>query len=256
MNKTYSLDGVQAILSYPFKAPGWQSKFLIGAALFFANYIIPILPAIVLYGYFAKIMRSVIVENVEPTLPEWDDWGTLFSSGLKVFGAALVYVLPGLVFLIGGYIMMFIPLMLSGFSDPTGHGTSSSMVGLSLLGTFGGLFMFFLGFILILLSYCLLPPAIAHVVAKDSFIAAFRIGEWWAILRANFWGFFTAVSVILGIYTILIMAVYILYFTIILCILMPILLSVVCVYLSVISAPLLGEAYRKGVENLTPVAAA
>lgn len=250
MNKTYSLDGVQAILSYPFKAPGWQSKFLIGAALFFANYIIPLLPAIALYGYFAKIMRAVIVDNAEPTLPEWDNWADLFFGGFKIFGAALVYTLPAILFLVGGYILMLIPIFLTGSSDPSGYGASSGTAGLILLGSLGGLFMFFIGFILIMLSYCILPPALAHVVAKDSFAAAFRIGEWWAILRANFWGFFTAISVILGVYTILFMAVYALYFTIILCILMPIMLSVVFVYLAVIAAPLLGEAYRKGVENL------
>lgn len=110
--------------------------------------------------------------------------------------------------------------------------------------------MIFLGFILYIPLALMLPPAITHLVAKDSFMAAFRIREWWAILRANIWGFFTAAAIIIGVYTILFLIVYIFYFTIILCLLLPIGLSVIIMYLSVVSAPLLGEAYRKGVENL------
>jgi hypothetical protein len=49
------------------------------------------------------------------------------------------------------------------------------------------------------------------------------------------------------------MAVYMLYFTIVLCILMPIGLGMIVVYLSMIAAPMLGEAYRKGVDTLAAV---
>jgi hypothetical protein len=254
MNKPYSLDGVQTILAYPFKAPGWQSKFVIGAALFFANYIIPILPGIFMAGYFSNIMRAVIVDDAEPSLPEWEDWGKLFSRGLKVFCAATIYLLPAIVLMIGGYIIMEAPIFMMGFSGDRHPGSANPMLGILLAGVFIGMAMFFLGLILYMPLSLMLPPAIAHLVAKDSFAAAFRIREWFAILRANFWGFFTAASVVSGVYLILFMIVYALYLTIILCFLFPVALSVIVMYLSVVSAPLLGEAYRKGAENLAAAA--
>jgi hypothetical protein len=256
MNKTYSLDGVQAILSYPFKAPGWQSKFLIGAALSFANYILPIVPSILMAGYFAKIMRATIVDSAEPALPEWDDWGNLFSRGFKLTCATIIYLLPAILLIVGGYLIMYVPLIMASFSPNSSYDITNSMAGISLVGVMVGALMLVLGLILYIPLALMLPPALTHLVAKDSFVAAFRIREWWAILRANIWGFFTAAAVILGVYTILFMLVYMLYFTIILCILFPIGLSIIIMYLSVVSAPLLGEAYRKGVENLKPVAAA
>lgn len=250
MSKTYSLEGVEAILAYPFKSPGWQSKFVIGAALFFANYIIPIVPGIFMTGYFANIMRATILDEAEPSLPEWEDWGKLFSRGFKVSCAATIYLLPAIVLIIGGYLIMYVPLLLMSFSSNHGSETANGMTGIFVIGMIVGLLMIFLGFILYIPLALMLPPAITHLIAKDSFMAAFRIREWWAILRANIWGFFTAAAIILGVYTILFTFVYILYFTIILCILFPIGLSVIFMYLSAVSVPLLGEAYRKGVENL------
>ncbi len=250
MNKTYSLDGVQNILAFPFKGPGWQSKFLIGAALSFASYIIPLLPSIVLLGYAAKIMRGIISDNAELALPEWDDWGDLLSRGAKVFGAMLVFMLPVFLLVIGGYIIMVVPILLSDISRESSYGTVSSEIGLQMLGMFGGMFLFFFGFVLSLPVTFILPPAIAHVIAKNSFAAAFRIKEWWGILRANFWGFFTAIVVVSGVYIVTIMFVYIFYFTIILCFLMPLALSVIVPYMMFIAATTIAEAYRKGVENL------
>jgi hypothetical protein len=257
MNKTYSLDGVQAILSYPFKLPGWQSKFAIGVVLFFANYIIPIIPGIFIAGYFARIMRPVIVDEAEPVLPAWEDWGDLFKRGLRLSCASLIYLFPAIFLLVVGYLIIYVPLFMNIVSSSGRYGidsTSRNMFGMNTIGMFAGLGMIFLGFILYVPLAFMLPPALAHLIAKDSFAAAFRVREWGAILRANFWGFFTALAVTIGIYTILFMAVYMLYFTIILCFLMPIGMGIIIFYLSVISAPMLGEAYRKGVENMAVAA--
>lgn len=258
MNKTYSLDGVQAILSYPFKQPGWQSKVAIGAALFFANYIIPIIPSVFMVGYFAKIMQASIEDDAEPVLPEWDNWGELFSRGFKVTCASIVYLLPALVLMIGGYILMESPVIMLSVSSSAGRysGMGSEALGIFMICVFAGLAMFMLGMMLYMPLIIVLPLAITHAIAKNSFVAAFRIREWWSIFRANVWGFFAALAVISGVYLILFMAVYMLYFTIILCVLMPIGMGIIVVYLSMIGAPMLGEAYRKGVNVLAENASA
>lgn len=250
MNKTYSLDGVQNILAFPFKQPGWQSKFAIGVVLFFANYIIPIVPGVLMTGYFAKMMHASIVDDVELSMPAWDDWGDLFSRGFKVSCASIIYMLPAMVLMVGGYILMYIPLIMDAIASSDRYGSSRDMSPGAILGMFAGMGLFFLGFILYIPLMFLIPPALTHLIAKNSFTAAFRIREWWAIFRANFWGFFTALVVISGVYLVLLMVVYLFYFTVVLCFLLPIGVGVIVMYLSVIGAPMLGEAYRKGMDTL------
>jgi len=254
MNKTSLLDGVQTTLSYAFKSPRWQSKIAIGAALSFANHVIPILPGILLTGYSAKIMRNMIEEDAEPSLPEWDDWGNLFILGFKVFAAAFVYMLPAIVFLIIGYIFMMFPAFLSPFlissDSASNESLSLTFVVIEMIGLFAGMFLFGIGFLLYIPLGFILPPALAHVAAKDSFAAAFRIKEWWAILRANLGGFVAALVVVSGIYLVVILIVEVFYFTIILCVLMPIALSISIAYISVVAAAAVADAYRVGAQNL------
>jgi hypothetical protein len=160
---------------------------------------------------------------------------------------------PALFLIIGGYLIMYIPIILMSISSDGRANDASG--GLMIVGVLVGTVMFILGLLLYMPTMVILPPAITHLIAKDSFGAAFRIREWFAILRANFWGFFAAFTVVAGAYLVLFMAVYALYFTIILACLMPIGLSLIFVYLAAISAPLLGQAYRKGVDNLAMASA-
>ncbi|HEX3071230.1 MAG TPA: DUF4013 domain-containing protein [Thermoanaerobaculia bacterium] len=52
-----------------------------------------IIGAFFIYGYLARLVRNVIAGDAHP-LPEWDDLGEYFSEGLRMFGVALVYMLP------------------------------------------------------------------------------------------------------------------------------------------------------------------
>ena len=52
-----------------------------------------IIGAFFVYGYLARLVRNVIAGEPHP-LPEWDDLGEYFSEGLRMFGVALVYMLP------------------------------------------------------------------------------------------------------------------------------------------------------------------
>lgn len=252
MNKTSLLDGVQTILSYAFKDAAWQSKIAIGAALTFGNYVIPILPGILVSGYSAKIMRNMIVEDAEPALPEWDNWGSLFVLGFKVFAAAFVYMLPMIVMLVIGYIFMMLPAFLAPFLVTLDSSQSFPVVFflIEMLGLFVGMFLFGIGFLLYIPLSLIIPPALAHVVAHDSFAAAFRIKEWWAILRANLRGFVAAIVVISGVYIVVVLIAEVFYFTVILCALMPIAMSIAIAYISVVASAAIADAYRVGVQNL------
>jgi len=247
MNKSYLLESTESILFYPFKFPGWQSKLVIGAALVFANYIIPIAPIIFLAGYMAKIMRDFISQEAEPGLPEWDDWGNLFMLGLKPTLAVLIYFLPAIACMVIGYGIMIVPMFML---DTSSYDMSGQAAGIIVLASLGGMALFFLGYIILIPLSFLVPPAIIHSIAKNSFRAAFRIWEWWAILRANLKGFFAAIVITSGVYLVLLMSVYLLYFTLILCFLVPVGIAFLVPYLSIVSAAAFGDAYRRGAENL------
>jgi hypothetical protein len=252
MNTPVSLDGAQAIFTYAFKDPRWKMKFLIGTLLGFAGYIVPILPGLFLLGYSATIMRQIIVDNADASLPEWDDWGTLFKRGLRLFGNMIIFMLPVIIFALGGYALMMLPMFGNIFSQSRSGIPSSDLDPSSFFGMVAGMGLFVLGMLLSLPISLLLPPALAHGVARDSFAAAFNVREWGKILRANLGGFFTAFVLIAGVYFILIFALQMIYMTIIFCFLLPFLLSFLMMYMSVVSAAAIGAAYRRGAQNINP----
>jgi len=255
MNTAISLDGTQAILTFAFKDPRWMMKLLIGTLLGFAGRFIPILPGILVLGYCATIMRGIIVDNAGASLPEWDDWGNLFSRGLKLFGVMAIFLLPVLIFLVGGYFMMAGPIYFNVITENSNSMGHSGLGSFQVLMMFIGMAMFFLGLILCLPIGLVLPVAISHSVAKDSFAAAFHFREQWKILRANLGGFLTCLALIIGIYYLLITGMQIIYFTVILCCLLPFVMSIAMFYMSLVSAAASAEAYRRGVEKSAPALA-
>jgi len=97
------------------------------------------------------------------------------------------------------------------------------------------------------------PVVIGHVVVTHSWKAVFQFKEWWKIFRANLGGFLIAYLVVIAISLITTLAVEFLFFTIILCCLVPIIMSCVIFYISLTSYALYGKAYRSGIQNLSGV---
>lgn len=248
MTQSFTSDSLQALAVYPFQTPDWKNKFLIGSLVVFASYIIPIIPLLALYGYAAQIMRRIIVENGEPFLPEWDDWGKLMTDGLKLLGAGLVYSLPGLILLCGGYAMMFGMVFSTSLWAESGDEILPGLMGL--FGSLGFFACFGLGMVLFLVAYIFLPPAVGHLIATDQFGAAFRWQEWWPIFRANLSGFLISYALLMGFWFVLSFALQILYFTIIGCCLLPFILPPVTIYMTLIGSSLFAQAYRIGLERL------
>jgi hypothetical protein len=76
--------------TYMLKSGGF-GKIVIGALLFF----VPIWGWAVIAGYSVRTIRSVAAGSEE--LPEWAGWGELFTNGLLLWVAGVVYSIPSII---------------------------------------------------------------------------------------------------------------------------------------------------------------
>jgi hypothetical protein len=248
MAPTATLEGIKKAVFFPVNGKGWGTKWLIGSALCLANFIIPIVPLIPLYGYAYQIAKRVIHQDGDPELPEWKDWGLFFSDGIKLLGATFIYSLPGTLIMLIGYLVMFAGNFLFIF-DPSiyqsGSFSPTYFFG-SMAGVFIGFILMLVGMLVSLVTSFLLQPALGHLIAKDSFNAAFQVKEWFPVLKKNFSGYLLQILLMYGINMALVWAVYIFYFTIVLCFLLPLLMCVIMFLMNVLHLSLLSVAYRDG----------
>jgi hypothetical protein len=252
MAETFSTKGLKALFSYPFRQPGWDGKLSILAGLFIAGYFVPVIPWLAAAGYTGELLRRAAASDGEPELPEWNDWGGYFVEGLRLFGVGVIAGIP--LFLVFG--CGFSAYFLSTFGMIASSSSGSDAGGLFLMGGwFVMMFSIFCGFALSIVIGIPLPAAIAHMLVKRSFSAAFHAGEWFKIFRANLGGFFIAFLLVWVIMVVVQATTQILVYTVILCALAFILPILSMPYVSVIGAYLVGKVYREGVETLALVGA-
>jgi hypothetical protein len=232
----FGLD-INHLLTFPVKDAQERRRFSIGALLILASTIIPILPYLPVLGYSMKIMRQVAAGQ-QPSMPDWDDWETLFKDGLKLLGVRLIYILPLLLVLMPIFLLvMFGPI----FGAAT---ESESMFVLTTFVIFP-LSMLCLMPIFIFVGI-FIPVAEVHVAIQNEFSAGFRIRECWAIFRANIGGFLLAYLFIYAISMLLSFALQILIFTVILLCLLPIIIPLISMYIVLFQYTLIAAAYREG----------
>lgn len=251
MQQSFTMNGLQALLYFPFKDTESRRRLFVASALGFAGIFIPILPWLLMLGYAGAIMKQVIVDKQEPSMPDWKNWNEHLSLGGKLFGVNLIYSIPIIIPMLLGYFGMMLPAfmgMLSG--DPDSYSNSDQFLGITMLFSFGGMALFGVGMFFSIVIWVFLPPALSHVVAKDSFAAGFQFRDWWKIFRANIGGFILSMVIAGGLYMALMLVMQIIYMTIILCILLPFLLAFVGAYLTIIVFTLFAQAYREGVMKL------
>ena len=238
MSTSFTSTDLKQVLSFPFKDEKWASKLGIAALLSLLGFLI--FPALILGGYVYEIMRRVIVQREAPSLPEWDDWGGYLVNGFKMMGVALIYSIPSL--------LMMIPYMGLTFGLPflTANGSDVEWV------VFPAIMLMFLlmglGMLLMFLAWVFLLPGWGHMIAKDDFAAAFRIREFWPVLRNNLIGYFLSFVIYMGLMYVVMAVSQILMLTVIFCIFYPIALVVSSVYLSMVMGGLFAQAYMDGVE--------
>ena len=250
MTETATISSLTTLFKFPFHNKELRSRFVVGMVLHFANVVIPILPSIFISGYMLRVMRQAI-RGEALNLPAWDDWGGLFMDGLRRMVVSLVYTLPGILILTGGMVLYIGSLVSLPFLiDPAG-GSSEVATG-SLMWVLVSLAIFFfsmlIGPVFFLLGAIPLPMATAHFVEKDQVSAAFRVREWWPLLKANRWGYFIAWVVMVGLGAMLGFMIMAAYYSFVLCCLIPFVSAFVAFYLSLVGAALFGVTYRESVE--------
>jgi hypothetical protein len=257
MPEASAVTPLKALFRFPFQGTNWRNHFLIGSALNLAAAFVPILPSIFVYGYVLRIMRRAI-EGGDLELPAWDDWGKLGADGLRLMLVSLVYLLPGLLVILAGWTIY----MVASFSSPLvmatageqGEGAAVLMAMLSFFGSFVILMLcMLLGSLLLLLGSIPLPAALAHFVARDQVAAAFRVREWWPMLRANRLGYFAAWVVMFGLVTVLYLAVMFAYYSVVLCCFIPVLAAPLTFYAALIGGVLFAQIYRESKSMLAAV---
>lgn len=137
---------IKGSINYPFEDREWTKKIAIGGII----NIIPIVNFIAI-GYTLIIFKSFLNKE-KPPLPEWKNFGDLFTSGLTIFLICMIYgIIPLFTILIGALFFAIGGIMY--------------LVGglFWLFGLLGGLIVTFL-----------LPMAIANYITNNRFSNAFE----------------------------------------------------------------------------------
>jgi hypothetical protein len=247
MSSVISTGNLQNALTFPFRDKKWGGKFAVAGLFVLLSPIIPIIPILLLLGYAARVMRRITNEDGQPALPEWNNWENLLTDGLRLLGINIIYLIPGIIMIIIGYLAMIIPAIASssGYDRLFSHE----------LGMMVGLWFFMgLGILYLLVTKFALGAIQVHVIAKQRFGAGFEFNDWWRILRANLGGFLLAFVIFIGLTQLLAGAVAITWLTICLICLVPFIAILVGVYLQLVAAALYALAYREAAEKLAPKA--
>ncbi|MGD8399267.1 MAG: DUF4013 domain-containing protein [Anaerolineae bacterium] len=252
MAETFSIAPLKKLFQFPFEAAQWQGPFVVGSALYLANFLIPIVPGIFVAGYVLRVMRQTLAGQA-PALPKWDDWGGLARDGLSVSVIGLVYFLPALIVWIVGMGLYFAGTFYMPFAAAGGADDAEAFASFMML-TFGSMAIAFLsvalGSLFSILGAISLPLATAHFAAQGRLKAAFRVRQWWRILKADRLGYFVAWVVVAGLLAVLYVAALLFYSTMILCFLIPFLVAPIGFYLALVGAAVFGETYRESTATL------
>lgn len=163
----------------PFEDKNWIIKFIIGSVLYF----IPIVNFLVV-GYQVQYLEKNLKKSAQ-NLPEWDNWGNLFLSGLLCCVIFLLY-----------HLIALIPAIFTGVLAGVLH--SGSMQGpVSLLVILIAILLLFLG---LMVSMFFAPIAIIRWVKEGyRFQSAFEILEIWQMAIDNIKDYIIAGIILFGI---------------------------------------------------------
>ena len=241
----------QETFAWPFRDLDWKYKFLVGSLLALAVWIplVGLLGYAVLYGYGLIVMRAAM-RGEASTLPKWEKIGEMFVDGFKGALSAIGYVLPGMLAMAVAYIALFAINFLSVFStamrESAGRVPPSDTFASMGIGYLVFFPLLFIAMILSFVGTAFTPVAVGQYARTGQISSGYRFREVWAILRANAGGYFLAWVLFFGLSMALSFAVSMLYYTIILCCLIPFAMAPVSLYITILWPTLFGPAYREG----------
>jgi Protein of unknown function (DUF4013) len=254
MTEAMATTPLRSVFQFPFRGSNWLSRFAIGCALILAASFIPIIPMIFVCGYVLQVMRQAI-DGQDLALPEWENWGKLGIDGLRATVVGLVYLLPGMLVMIGGMALYFVGVMAFTTASAAAEQAGETMGAVAGLGLMAAMAVFFLslaaGPVLLLVGAVPLPAALANMVAHDKTQAAFHLRQLWPFVRANKLGYFIDWVIIAGLIYIMSLVMMVAYYSIVLCCFIPILVAPVSLYLSLVGAALFGQTYRESTAMLS-----
>jgi hypothetical protein len=145
---------------------------LVLVGIIFSVVLIGIIPLIIVLGYAQVTLRNVLDRKEHP-MPEWEDWGDFLVSGLKLFVAMLIWLLP--------IFILIVPMIMGSALLQNQSSGSAAGAGGGVLIACASCLMLLWGIFVALIS----PAIYVRLAAFENFSAAFEIGELWAFTREN-----------------------------------------------------------------------
>lgn len=175
---------IGSAFTYMFDDEEWIKKLAIGGGIALLGFILlpVLLVGLVLFlplsGYMLEVLKNVRDGQPKP-LPEWTDFGALFSKGLMVFVIGFIYNLPAMIFSCAAAAINISSPQL----DPDMVETLA-MVAVCLNCV---------QFILSLVGNALVPAALIRYAEHDTFGSAFQFGEIFSFIGSNIGDYIIAI---------------------------------------------------------------
>jgi len=241
------MNDIQSCFTYPFQDERWKEKFIVGSLMYLLSIVIPIIPMLLIYGYYAQIFRQVVAEKEPLPLPDWKRWELLLADGWKLFLIGLVYGLPVLISLFLSYGGLFI-IQLSPIMDQ--HIDADLLLVLML----GSMFLFFIlmsiGMLLAAVLGIILPAVAGQYIMTGQMRSAFNVNSWWPYFRFNIPGYLLVFVLLIGVFYIFNLVSSMLMMTFVLCCLVPIISAPLWIYMTLVAAAMHGNAYRVAAQRV------
>lgn len=183
--KQESLDFARAF-RFVFDDPDWIKKVLMGSLFTLLTALL--VGTVFLAGYFSRLIQRSARGERYP-LPDWDDLGGLFASGVRAVGVYSVHLLAVALPLFG--VGLAVALMAGGLSA-SGNETAArglgALAGLGIVAAYG----FFILAMLALMLY--LPAALTRLALSERFGTGFELRANLAFIRRSPLNYFLALA--------------------------------------------------------------
>lgn len=237
----------QESFTYPWKDPRWGGKFVVGSVLSLAGYLIPVVPILFVLGYGVRLMRQTMAERT-PRAPEWDNWADLGLQGLYTFLIYVVYMVPGILLILCSIVTFVAGQLLVSDRAREGlaRGLVSWLVGSGPLSIALAVLIFLIGLLVLFAGTLLSPVAIARFAATGDLARSFELDEVWRVIRNQLGEFVVVWAVYLGYSYAVGFVTLILYYSVCLCLLIPVVAGPAYFYGLLVTMPLFANLYTRG----------